>query len=172
MEQLIPIVERDEQQMVDARELHAFLEVGTHYKDWVKRMLDYGFEEGSDYTLLKFEHAQNKQEATAYILTLDTAKEICMLQRSEKGKQARRYFIEIEKQAKLMYQQFRSVAERPALDSHSVERMIRQAMVDIDKETSEKRLSARLMNNTERVLSENVVKMARMVKDRVLIGTD
>ena len=84
---------------VSARELHEFLEVKTDFTDWSKRMFEYGFEEGVDYSLLKIgeRSAHNKVD---YALTLDTAKEISMLQKSEKGKQARQYFIACEKRSK------------------------------------------------------------------------
>ena len=94
------------EQAVSARELHKFLEVETDFTDWCKRMFEYGFVENQDFNLLKFEEVrfEGKREVrrmiTDYALTLDTAKEIAMLQRSEKGKQARQYFIDCEKQLK------------------------------------------------------------------------
>lgn len=98
MNELIKVnYESSDRPTISARELHEFLEVGTHFKDWFPRMCEYGFTENADYTLLIFEHPQNKQETTDYQMTLDMAKEICMLQRNEKGKQARQYFIELEK---------------------------------------------------------------------------
>jgi anti-repressor protein len=97
MNNLIPVNYDGEKQTVSGRELHEFLEVGTHFKDWFPRMCEYGFTEGMDYTPLIFEHPQNKQPTTDYQLTIEMAKEISMLQRTEKGKQARRYFIELEK---------------------------------------------------------------------------
>lgn len=86
---------------VSGRELHAALEVKTEYKDWFPRMIRYGFEEGIDYiTEVEIVHAQKRArtyEQVNHILSLDTAKEIAMIQRSEKGKQARQYFIQVEK---------------------------------------------------------------------------
>lgn len=85
---------------VSGRELHRALEVKTPYKKWFERMSEYGFEENVDYSTV----GQNCpianggfQFVTDHALTLDTAKEIAMIQRSEKGKQARQYFIQIEK---------------------------------------------------------------------------
>lgn len=102
MQELIKITERNGQQVVSARELHLFLEVETRFNDWIIRMFEYGFIENVDYqVLLKNEYNPNGgRPQTDYALTLDTAKEISMLQRTEKGKQARRYFIECEKVAK------------------------------------------------------------------------
>lgn len=85
---------------VSARELHEYLEVKTDFTDWCKRMFEYGFDEGKDYIiLLKNGEKVSKSNPIDYALTLDAAKEISMLQRSEKGKQARQYFIEVEKAA-------------------------------------------------------------------------
>lgn len=87
-------------QTVSARELHTFLESNERFSKWIKRMFDYGFINETDYTPYEFVHPNNLQQFTDYALTLDTAKEIAMIQRSEKGKQARQYFIECEKQLK------------------------------------------------------------------------
>ena len=101
MQQLIQITTDPKNgNVVSARELYEFLEVQTDFSDWCKRMFEYGFEENKDYSLLKIgeRKAHNK---TDYALTIDTAKEISMLQRSEKGRQIRNYFIEAEKQLRL-----------------------------------------------------------------------
>ena len=83
---------------VSARELHEFLEIETHFKDWIIRMLDYGFEENLDYIVsLKNEQNPNPlggRPSVQYFYSVNAAKEISMLQRTEKGKEARRYFIE------------------------------------------------------------------------------
>ncbi|CAI3319313.1 antA/AntB antirepressor family protein [Enterococcus cecorum] len=89
------------EQLVSGRELHEFLEVETPYRKWFPRMTEYGFDEGVDYTPDFFVHPMNNQETTDHAMTLDMAKEISMIQRTEKGKQARLYFIEVEKQYKL-----------------------------------------------------------------------
>ena len=98
MQEIIKIDYNDNQEMiVSGRELHKKLEVGQHYRDWIKRMLEFGFNENQDYTPHKFMHPQNNQETTDVLMTLDMAKEICMLQRNEKGKFFRQYFIQVEK---------------------------------------------------------------------------
>jgi len=99
MNNLISITTNEQgSQVVSARELHEFLEVGTKFADWMPRMIGYGFEENIDYsTLLKKENRQTLKE---YAITLDMAKELSMIQRSDKGKQARKYFIDSEKQLK------------------------------------------------------------------------
>lgn len=97
MNELIPVRYDDDNPAVSARDLHSFLEIGSHFKDWFPRMCEYGFVEGIDYTPLIFEHPQNKQPTTDYVMRIEAAKEISMLQRNEKGKQARQYFIQLEK---------------------------------------------------------------------------
>lgn len=95
--------ENPERMTLSARDLHEFLGIETRFNDWMPRMIDYGFEEGEDFNLLKFEKVQKEgtrqvtRELTDYEITVDMAKEICMIQRSEKGKQAREYFIQLEK---------------------------------------------------------------------------
>ena len=96
-EQLIPVnVDSPDRITVSARDLHAALEVKDHFKDWFPRMCDYGFEEGKDFCGFLRESSGGRPARDAEI-TIEMAKEICMLQRSEKGKQARQYFIQLEK---------------------------------------------------------------------------
>lgn len=94
----VKVQQKDGQQVVSARELYEFLSPTERFGNWCKRMFSYGFIESQDYTLLTFLHPQNNQELTDYALTIDCAKEIAMIQRTDKGKQARLYFIECEKQ--------------------------------------------------------------------------
>lgn len=82
---------------LSARELHGFLEIGTHFKDWFPRMCEYGFEEEKDFRSI-LSKSTGGRPSTDYEITLDMAKEISMLQRNEKGKLARQYFIKIEKE--------------------------------------------------------------------------
>ena len=105
MNTLINIKEENGKQVVSARELHYFLESKAKFTDWCERMFEYGFSENKDYVLVsqKCETNNPKNPFTTlidYALTLDTAKEISMIQRSEKGKQARQYFIDCEKVVK------------------------------------------------------------------------
>ena len=102
--ELIKITEQDGKQAVSARELHSFLESAEGFNRWIERMFDYGFSENIDYQAVNiFVQASNGVGGTnkkEYVLSLDCAKEISMLQRSDKGKQARKYFIECEKKLK------------------------------------------------------------------------
>lgn len=101
-QELIKITEQNGNQAVSARELHKFLEVQTPFTMWIDRMFEYGFAENIDFEATNFfvNHPNGIGGSTVkdYALTLDCAKEIAMLQRSERGKMARQYFIECEKQ--------------------------------------------------------------------------
>lgn len=95
---LLPVsTESPERLTVSARDLHAALEVETRFNDWFSRMCEFGFEEGKDfYSFLSKTQSGGRPSRDAQI-TIDMAKELCMLQRNERGKQARQYFIQIEK---------------------------------------------------------------------------
>lgn len=86
---------------VSGRELHKGLEIGTQYDKWMERMIAYGFEENIDYIIQSVNVQSQKRlrtyEQLDHIMTLDMAKEISMIQRSEIGKKFRKYFIEVEK---------------------------------------------------------------------------
>ena len=91
-------------QLVDARLLHQFLEVGRDFSNWIKlRIRQYGFVENQDYLLAKTGEQVPHQggwrnvDRLDYLLTLDMAKELAMVERTPKGRQARRYFIDCEK---------------------------------------------------------------------------
>lgn len=103
MDALIPLTNNDGAQAVAGRDLHGFLGVKAHYKDWFPRMVAYGFEEGKDY-VLKNERVERQGrgaiEQLNHVISLDMAKEISMIQRTDRGKQARQYFIECERRAK------------------------------------------------------------------------
>lgn len=101
MQELIKItIGENNQQLVSARELHEFLESKERFSKWFDKMVDYGFEEGVDYTPYQMVHPSNLQEITDYVLKIDMAKEISMVSKLEKGKIARKYFIECEKRLK------------------------------------------------------------------------
>jgi anti-repressor protein len=88
------------QQTVTARDLHEFLEVKTHFKDWIaRRIQDYGFEEEKDFCSFLSESLGGRP-SREYHLSLDMAKELAMVERNERGRQARQYFIRCERQLK------------------------------------------------------------------------
>lgn len=96
MNELIKVDYSGEKPAVSARELHEFLEVKTAYKDWFPRMCEYGFSEGQDFCSFLSESTGGRPAQDA-ALSIDMAKEICMLQRNEKGKIARQYFLQLER---------------------------------------------------------------------------
>lgn len=100
MSNLIPIEATNNRITVSARELHLFLESSERFSKWFDRMITYGFEEEVDFTSVPKSTVVNNgaiRELVDYQLTIDCAKQISMLQRNDKGMQARKYFIEVEK---------------------------------------------------------------------------
>lgn len=102
MNKLLKIeINENQEQTVSGRELHMFLGIETPYTKWFERMLQYGFAEDKDYTDKNVSVLSEKREREYtqidHIMKLDMAKELCMLARNEKGKQARQYFIEVER---------------------------------------------------------------------------
>lgn len=103
MNDLITINYDTENPTVSARELHEGLEIKTAFKDWFPRMAEYGFEIGKDFNPLKNEQVriEGSREVTRelldYQISVDMAKQICMIQRTEKGRQYRQYFLDLEK---------------------------------------------------------------------------
>lgn len=100
MNELIKINYDSDRPTVLGRDLYEVLEVKTAYKDWFPRMCEYGFTEGTDYCSFLSDRSDGKagKPKTDHQLTIEMAKEICMIQRSEKGKQCRQYFIAVEEQ--------------------------------------------------------------------------
>ena len=100
MNELIKITEKKGQQLVSARELHEFLEVNSRFNDWIgNRIRKYEFEEGNDYTKILVQCIRGQNEYD-YAITIDMAKELSMVENNEKGKKARKYFIQCEKKLK------------------------------------------------------------------------
>lgn len=103
MKDLIPIQQNDDGSIaVSGRSLHAGLDVSTRYNDWFARMVAYGFTDGEDFYSLLSESSGGRP-STDHVMTLDMAKEIAMIQRSERGQQVRRYFIEAEKRLRTQH---------------------------------------------------------------------
>ncbi|ENY8665742.1 phage antirepressor KilAC domain-containing protein [Clostridioides difficile] len=97
MNELIKVeINENQEPIVNARELHEFLEVNSNYTTWFKRMCEYGFTINEDFIPI-LEESTGGRPSENHVIKLDMAKEIAMIQRNEKGKQARQYFIRIEK---------------------------------------------------------------------------
>ncbi|EFS3870177.1 phage antirepressor Ant, partial [Shigella boydii] len=109
--QLIPVfngtISNETTLLVNARDLHTFLGVGKRFASWItERIAEYGFVENQDYILVspnrEIKGRGGDRRSKDYHLTLDTAKELAMVERNEKGRQIRRYFIECEKKLRSM----------------------------------------------------------------------
>ena len=106
MDELINIttakIGEEEVNAVNARDLHQELGVKTRFNDWMQRRIDeYGFENGVDFTVLKNEYGKNSKGqfcSKEYIISLDMAKELAMVENNTQGRKIRQYFIEVEKE--------------------------------------------------------------------------
>lgn len=100
MNELIKVENREGIATCNARELHEYMEVGKDFSNWIKdRIEKYGFIEGIDFTP-ELAESNGGRPSKEYYITLDMAKELSMVENNEKGKEARKYFIAIEKKAK------------------------------------------------------------------------
>lgn len=146
MNELIKVDYSTDLPTVSARELHGFLQVETPYHKWFPRMCEYGFSEGQDFWTFLSESTGGRPAQDAQ-LTIDMAKEICMLQRNEKGKQARQYFIQLEK------------------DWNSPEKVMARALQIADRKIHA--LESEIESNRPKVLFADAVATA---KTSILIG--
>lgn len=103
MNELISVAYTNDRPTISGRELHEKLGIGARYNDWFPRMCEYGFVEGVDFNLLNFEQVriegerEVKRTITDHQLTIDMAKQICMIQRTDEGRRYREYFLEVER---------------------------------------------------------------------------
>ena len=100
MNELLKVNYDNDRITLSARELHEFLGIGTQYTKWFDRMSEYGFYENVDYQAISQKRLTAQGNETTYIdheITLDMAKEIAMIQRNDKGKEVRQYFLELER---------------------------------------------------------------------------
>ena len=146
MNEIIKVNYDNDRPTVLARDLHQFLEVGSEFSHWFKRMCEYGFSEGTDFSPFLTESSGGRPAQDAQ-LTIEMAKEICMLQRNERGKQARQYFIQLEK------------------DWNSPEKVMARALQIADKKI--KRLETQIEEDRPRVLFAGAVETS---KSSILIG--
>lgn len=151
MNELINItLNENHEPVVSARDLHKGLEVKSKYNDWLKRMLDYGFSEGIDYiaiTQKKVTAQGNQSEFIEHVFNLDAAKEIAMIQRNDKGKEVRKYFIQVEK------------------DFNSPEKIMARALLMADKKVH--KLEAQIEADKPKVIFADAVSAS---KSSILIG--
>lgn len=156
-------------QAVSARTLHEFLESKERFSKWFNKVLDYGFVQDEDYAPYQTVHPQNGQEITDYAMTLEMAKEAAMVSRLPKGKQARQYFIECERQLQTMQQDsyiiFDPVARAQKWIAEEEERQRLQALAD--QQAAEIEAAAPKLEYHDRVLraSANSVTTTEVAAD-------
>lgn len=143
--ELIKITKDDNgNSVVSGRDLHEFLEVNTQYTKWFNRMTEYGFTENVDFAVIVKNVYDEKvfggvRKITDHAMTLDMAKEISMIQRTDKGKQARQYFIEVEKAFKEQYRLPQTPEEKLALTMEVTTRInkrlgkVEEKIIEIEK---------------------------------------
>lgn len=151
MNELINVtLNENHEPVVSGRQLHETLGVKTRYNDWFNRMTDFGFTENEDYLAItqKRVTAQgNATNQTDHIIKLDMAKEIAMIQRTDKGKEVRTYFIQVEK------------------DFNSPEKIMARALLMADKKVH--KLEAQIEADRPKVLFADAVSAS---KSSCLIG--
>ena len=146
MNELIKIDYQNDRPTVSARDLHDFLSIETPYNKWFPRMCEYGFTEGIDFQTFLSESTGGRPGQDAQ-LTIDMAKELCMIQRTDKGRQARQYFIQLEK------------------DWNSPEKVMARALQIADRKI--RHLAEKVEQDTPKVLVADAVATA---KTSILFG--
>ncbi|QXL48887.1 phage antirepressor KilAC domain-containing protein [Ligilactobacillus salivarius] len=164
MEELIKVTKDDKGiSVVSGRELHDFLEVTERYSSWFLRMTKYGFEEGVDYVGCKVFNTLAKQELQDHALTLDMAKEISMIQRTEKGKQARQYFIDVEKA-------YKQQAEQP---QYKLPQNYSEALIELAKEVKKNEALQPKADKYDRYLSnKGLITITEIAKEYGMSGRE
>ena len=152
MNELININYDTEQPTVSGRELHEALGINTPYTQWFGRMAEYGFTENEDYwtahkNVIRSDGTEMPQVQLEHSLTIPMAKELCMLQRNDKGKQFRRYFIQVEEKW------------------NSPEMVMKRALEFASRKVAE--LESKVAQDAPRVLFAQAVETA---KSSILIG--
>ena len=135
MEEIIKITEHNGKRAVNARELHQFLESKYQFANWIQeRITKYGFVENHDYEVFKenLKNSKGGRPQTEYALSVDMAKELSMVENNEKGRLARKYFIECEK-----------IAREGMVASYQIEDPIKRAERWIEEQKEKKALEAK-----------------------------
>lgn len=137
MNELINVTLNDSHEpVVSGRQLHEALEVKTPYDKWFPRMTEYGFTENEDFSTF-LSQSTGGRRATDHVIKLDMAKEIAMIQRTDKGKEVRQYFIQVEK------------------DFNSPEKIMARALLMADKKVH--KLEAQIEADKPKVLFADAV---------------
>lgn len=133
---LIKITEQNGHRVVSARDLHEFLGSKKDFSDWIKaRIKKYGLTENQDYVIAPLIGGAKKHNAIEYALTLDAAKELAMVEGNAKGKEARQYFIEMERKAH---------SPAPAIPQTQAEMLLMAVQNMVEQERKVNQLDSRL----------------------------
>lgn len=139
------IINNTEINSVNAREIHSYLEIKTPFSMWIKRAIEkYDFEDGQDFTTHKF--VNGKATQIDYIVSFDMAKELCLVEPNEKGKETRKYFIYFEKKGK-------EVIKSQSLQIQLMQEAINQLSI-MDTRLTEIEQTKRLENWQEKELQD------------------
>ena len=158
---LVPIYEKNDEKLVNAREMHEFLRSGYKFTDWIQEKLEkYGFEEGQDFfrILGKSTGGRPKKE---YFLSIDTAKEIAMVENNDQGRKVRKYFIEVEKKARQIYSVPKSFSEALYLASELQKRIDSDRPKVIFADAVEASHTSILIGELAKMLNQNGVNIGQ-----------
>ena len=162
---LINVYENDRQeQLVDARELHTALNNKRQFSDWIKQRIEqYGFVENVDFATYSqiCEKPQGGRPTIEYALTLDTAKEIAMVENNEQGRKIRRYFIEVEKKAREMFEIPKTLPEALRKAAELAEQLEQQKPKVLFAESVETSKNSVLINELAKILKQNGVEIGQ-----------
>lgn len=154
-------------QAVWGRDLYDFLEIKEKYTQWFNRMIAYGFDERVDYvaTSEKTDTANGGYTSKInHLIRIDAAKEICMIQRSDKGKQARRYFIKIEKKYKALQAQ--------SVDSYMIADPVERAQRWIAEEQQRQALAQEIEESQPKVEYHDAILRSETLMTTTEIAAD
>lgn len=156
--ELVPVYETSEgEKVVYGTELHKVLEVKSNYREWIKRrFIECDALEDGDYTTVEISTLSGGTPKKEHIIKLDTAKEMAMLERNEKGKQVRRYFIHVEKKYK---------NATSALEGLSVEL---QAVIVVDKRVTKVESRIEKLENNMTITHEQIQTIKHRINHVVL----
>lgn len=159
---LIKVYENDRQeQLVDARELHEKLESKRDFSNWIAdRIEKYGFIENVDFTTILLKSTGGRPRIE-YALTLDTAKEIAMVENNEQGRKIRRYFIEVEKKAREMFEIPKTLPEALRKAAELAEQIEQQKPKVLFADSVETSKNSVLINELAKILKQNGVEIGQ-----------
>lgn len=156
---------------VSGRELHEALSVRTDYPHWFERMKEYGFTEGEDFQTILSESTGGRPSVN-HQLTINMAKELCMIQRTEKGKQCRQYFISIENawnSPEAVMSRALKIADRKLLEAQEHVKMLETKVTAQAQQINELKPKA---DYTDSILNnKGLVTVTQIAKDYGMSGT-